>query len=251
MGAAEPPRRLRRFAFGLAAAALAVLGATLWLGPSRALDSTGVVVILVLGWPILASIVSILLFGLLSLAPGGSDPGEAGEAGLTIGVEGGAWYYRLLLGVRSPVFWGSFLGAILGVGGLYLYVDRFVQPKEDEAEARVKALASALEAHRAEGGEEPATAAGGTLHEALGLAAGDRWKDASLLDPWDRPIRYTAGADREGGRFLVYSTGWDGEDEAGKGDDVAALGETRVEGLVRGLGRTIGNWFDDDEETEE
>ncbi len=244
--APRPPRRLLRFGGGAGAAALAVLGASLWLGPSRALGSTGVVLVLVLAWPILASLVSILIFGLFSLAPGGAEPGEAGEAGLTIGVEGGAWYYRLLLSTRSPVFWGSLAGAVLSLAGLYVYVDRMIRPLEEESVADLEALATELQAHRQESGAYPEQVEGGALHEALGLGPGARWRGQSLLDAWSRPVLYQLRSDENGEHFLVYSAGYDGRPEDGRGDDLVAEGETPAEGGVIGrIGRWVGGLFRD------
>ncbi|MBI4612065.1 MAG: type II secretion system protein GspG, partial [Planctomycetes bacterium] len=198
-------------------------------------------------WPVLMLLVGAAGIFLGALTGGG---GLADASGIVI--EGGAEgfrYYAWLLTARNPLLLGGIAGALLAVGGLYLYVEGFVKPKEEAARQQLARLADKLRVHGEEAGRLP-DSSGAPLHKAFKLSPGDTWRGEDLLDPWGQPVLYECQTDIFGQEFRLLSTGWNGRSEDGDGDDLSAKGSLSGPGpAVRGLLDSIGKKiFGEDEE---
>lgn len=211
-----------KFLVGVGSACLLAIGSVWVLGPRTVVGSVGTAVLLILFWPVVLFLFG-LIVGLVASLLAGDDAGvgEVAEAGIM----GGWRYYSYLMSVRNPYFWGGLVGAALAVAFVYLYVVKFVEPKEFEARKQVKAIAAILEEHRRQTGCFP-TAKGKYLHEALDIPSTGHWQGRPLVDPWGRPLMYEREGDTYAEYFRVTCTGWDGRRDVApsKGDDIAEEG---------------------------
>jgi hypothetical protein len=200
------------------------------VGPRTVMNSVGMVVVLILFWPLVVAAFG-LIVGLVSSLLAGEDAG-ASEA-VELGVLAGAWYYTRLLSLHNPFFWGAIMGAALSVGTLYVYVEKMVVPQEKLVRRQLRDVAAAVKNHHRETGRFP-KAAGKYLHEALGLPANERWAGHELVDPWGNPLLYHRTSDEYSESFSITSTGWNGwrDDDIGTSDDIVEKGTVISKGAV-------------------
>ena len=220
-----------KFLIALVSVTLLATGSIWVLGPRTVIGSVGTVVLIVLFWPVVLFTFG-LIVGLVASLLSGDDAGvgEVADAGII----GGARYYSYLVSVRNPYFWGGLVGATLAVAFVYLYVVKFVEPKEVEARKQVKAIAAMLKERRRKTGCFP-SARGKYLYEALDIPSTGLWQGRLLVDPWGRPLMYERKGDTYAEFFRVTCTGWDGRREVApfKGDDIAEEGTGIDKGALK------------------
>ena len=224
----RPPRRRGtgwwKFAASFLVAGTIVLLAASLIGLKTATQSIGLVVLLIVLWPVLLT-VGLLMFTLIVSLIAQDDAG-AGEA-VEIGVHAGVWYFSKLATVRSPWFWGSLLGACLTVGGMYYYVRHEIDLKEEATKKQVALLADEIRAFEKRNQRFP---------EQERLTSGGTWEGHSLVDAWNRPLVYFRIPTETGEYFRIASVGWNGKPELQGGDDIAEEG-TAVRGAA--VGKTL------------
>jgi hypothetical protein len=172
------------------------------------------------------------VFGLV-LAPLGVLAGIGALVQLRFGAERERETGRGLAAAGTGI--GAAVTAILVAAGIWVahwssagQREAVVKAQLRDAHTCLRAVADAIEAFREKSGAYPPGAGTAALRKKLkdagagrGIAALAVDRDGEILDPWGRPLRYRAPGESHRDSYDLYSTGPNGLDERGGGDDLA------------------------------